>query len=139
MPAGVTAAWLRRAQRGLKYGVAGELEEAVEIYDRALKREPKDWRINLERVAPLVELGRLDETRTDLEIARKNWPKSWGSQFTAPVIAWFWGRGLSRGHVDRLRKAYLAAGAPEVPENPETEAFFPFSVPTGALDPGYNM
>lgn len=23
--------------------------------------------------------------------------------------------------------------------NPETEAFFPFSVPTGALDPGYNM
>ena len=23
--------------------------------------------------------------------------------------------------------------------NPEAKAFFPFSVPTGALDPGYNM
>jgi TolB-like protein/class 3 adenylate cyclase len=97
--------------------VAGETEAALALYNRALDRNLGDWHPRIRRAAILAELGRIKEAAADLEIARKNWPESWGArQFIAPVLAWYWGRSFGAAYVERLEKAFLAAGLPRVPE-----------------------
>lgn len=97
--------------------VAGQAEAALALYDRALDRNPGDWNPRIRRAAALAELGRIKDAAADLEIARNNWPASWGSeQFTAPVLAWFWGRSFGEAYVERLTKAFIAAGLSRMPE-----------------------
>jgi adenylate cyclase len=102
---------------GLVRHVAGETKSALALYDRALERNPDDWTARISRAAALAELDQVGDAVADLEIARANWPDSWDSrQFTAPVLAWFWGRGFGAAFVERLEKALIAAGVPRVPE-----------------------
>ncbi len=97
--------------------VAGETNAALALYNRALNRNPEDWSSRIRRAAALAELGRIKDAAADLKTARKNWPESWGArQFIAPVLAWYWGRAFGEAYIERLEKAYLAAGLPRVPE-----------------------
>ncbi len=97
--------------------VAGETDAALALYNRALDRSPEDWISRINRAAALAELGRIEDAAADLEIARKNWPESWGArQFTAQVLAWYWGRAYGEDFIERLTKAFLAAGVARVPE-----------------------
>jgi TolB-like protein/class 3 adenylate cyclase/tetratricopeptide (TPR) repeat protein len=102
--------------RGWLRFLAGDLEGAIEFYDRAVKLNPEDWGINVERAAALAEAGRQDEAAADLAVAREHWPPEWGSQFYAGPLSWFWGRGGGVALVTRLRSAFLAAGASGSPE-----------------------
>ncbi len=102
---------------GIVRRVAGETDAALALLDRALDRDPNDWNARIRRAAALAELGRIEDAVAELEIARKNWPSSWGArQFTAPVLAWYWGRSFGEAYVERLTTAFLATGLPHVPE-----------------------
>jgi len=84
---------------------SGRLKEAVQVADECLAQAPDFWRCRQDRIAALVELGRLDEARAEAARLRARAPRMRVEHFTlvAPAAA-----ALS----ERRMAAARAAGMP---------------------------
>ncbi|MFC6637013.1 tetratricopeptide repeat protein [Sulfitobacter sp. JBTF-M27] len=106
---------------GLALHVAGKNVEALDYFDKVLKYTPEDFTIRVTRAIILSELGRFEEAKAEMQIVEAKWPKDWGNTFSAPIIAWWYGRNIGQDYVIRLRRALLAIGVPLFPDGVEVE------------------
>ncbi len=96
--------------------IAGDLQGALVAMNRAQTHNPNDFFVQVVRAPILAELGRLEEAAADLAVANNNWYKFLSLEPTASNIAWYWGRDIGTSYVQRLTRAYLAAGARAMPD-----------------------
>jgi TolB-like protein/DNA-binding winged helix-turn-helix (wHTH) protein len=85
---------------------SGRLSESVHVADECLTRAPEFWRCRQDRIAALVELGRLDEARLEAQRLMARVPKMTTERFTLYSPA---ATALS----ERRMAAARAAGIPE--------------------------
>lgn len=91
---------------GLCLSFLGQLEEALEAFDRALEENPSYIEAHLNRAITLNELGRYEEARAAFDRASDQ-ERVQGGRFAAAISA-----RLANAHAE-LGDLYMAASAPE--------------------------